>query len=160
MNPDDDCDVCEAIPFVVWPIDGAESDARSYTAVIARQAAERRACDDYQGDPSWQASYRVRDGVTGQIWDVTVGVVQQPSFVAIAVSKVPMIAATHVLWGGNVLCEDLRLRGVPAEWPKGQRWASLKEVADGLEAPPDRCEACWTTAPGLVEGLLQIGKRR
>ena len=162
MNLDDafDDDGTASIPFTVWLIDGTEADARSYTAAIARHAAECRARDDYQGDPSWQASYRVRDGVTGQIWDVTVGVVQQPSFVAVAASKVPMIAATHVLWGGNVLCEDLRLRGVPRDWPDGQRWASLKEVADGLEAPPDRCEACWTKAPGLVEGLLQIGKRR
>jgi len=71
--------------------------------------------------------------------------------------EVPMPPATHVLWGGHVLCEDKRLRGVPRDWPSGQRWISLKDVADGTDAPPDRCEACWTKAPELVAGLRQIG---
>jgi hypothetical protein len=153
-------DAIEGVPFLVWPIQGDEADGRSYTAATARQAAECRGRDDYDGYPTWQESYRVRDGVTGQIWDVIVGVVQEPSFVAIAALKVPMLAAMHVLWGARVLCEDLRLRGVPRDWPEGQRWTSLRDVADGAAAPLDRCEACWAKAPGLVEGLLQIGKKR
>jgi len=71
-----------------------------------------------------------------------------------------MPPATHVLWGGLVLCEDLRLRGVPGDWPVGQRWISLKDVADGVAAPPDRCEACWVKVPTRIEELRQIGEVR
>ena len=125
-------------------------------------AAERRARDDYADKTSWQetgwrAHYYVRDGVTGQIWDVLVGVVPQPSFVTITALKLAMSPATHVLWGGRVLCEDLRLRGVPRDWPADQRWISLKDIADGADAPPDHCAACWSKAPGLVEGIRKIG---
>lgn len=149
----------EAVPFMVWPMDSSETgSARLYSAATARQAAERRAKDDYGGDPAWKERYLVRDGVTGQIWDVIVGVVQEPSFVAVTALRVPMRAATHVLWGGRVLCEDLRLRSVPRDWPEGQRWISLKDVADGAAAPADRCFTCWNKAPGFVEDLRQIGR--
>ena len=56
-----------------------------------------------------------------------------------------------------MLCEDKRLRGVPRDWPDDQRWISLKDVADGVEAPVDRCETCWNKAPSLVVGLRLIG---
>ena len=90
---------------------------------------------------------------------IDVGVVPQPSFVALLAREVPMPTAVHVLWGGNVLCEDRRLRDVPGNWPKDQRWISLQDVANGVEAPADRCEACWTKAPDLVAGIRQIGAK-
>lgn len=111
-------------------------------------------------DDRRRVAYCARDGVTGRIWTVLVGVVAQPSFVALDVYEIPMPPATHVLWGGHVLCEDLRLRGVPRDGPDGQRWISLKDVADGAAAPDDRCETCWTKAPGLVDGIRQIGSDR
>lgn len=150
-------------PFAVWPQqDGTEADARTYHAVTVRQAAEQCARVDY-GDheaSAWPITYRVRDKQTGQLWMVLVDVVPKPSFVAIEARAVPMPPATHVLWGGRVLCEDLRLRGVPHDWPEGQRWISLKDFADEAEAPPDRCEACWKKGRGLVTGLRLIGAAR
>jgi hypothetical protein len=74
--------------------------------------------------------------------------------------EIAMRPSTHVLWGGRVLCEDLRLCGVPRDWPAAQRWISLKDVADGVEAPTDRCEVCWNKVPGAVEDLRQSGTNR
>lgn len=156
------CDLCPPPPFVVWRQEGPDLAVHVVEAPSAKQAAEQWAREEARQDPSWQAPvmYRVRDGVTGQIWDVIVGLVHEPSFVALDTREVKMRPATHVLWGGNVLCEDLRLRYVPREWPEGQRWISLKDVADGEPRPTDGCVKCWDKAPVLVEGLMQIGKRR
>ena len=146
--------------FAVWSQDGDEADARTYYAPNARQAAEQRAHADCKDDLAWPVTYSVCDKRSGQIWVVLVDVVPQPSFVAIEAREIPMMPATHVLWGGRVLCEDLRLRGVPRDWPEDQRWISLKDIADGAEAPADRCETCWKRAPGLVTGLRLIGAGR
>ena len=154
------CDLCPT-PYTVWPEDGSEEAARSFSASSVQQAAEQCARQAWIADAtSWPAAYRVRDGVTGTIWTVNVSIVMEPSFVTLDASRVEMAPATHVMWGGHALCEDLRLRRVPRDWPHGQRWMSLKAVADGEEAPPDPCPACWTKAPGLVDGILQIGKDR
>ena len=136
----------------------AAAEPRVYRAATAQQAAERAARDDYAGDPSWEACYRIQDGTTGDIWTVTVGVVHEPSFIATSASRAVMPDATHVLWGGRVLCEDLRLREVPRDWPERQRWVSLTHVAEGVVAP-NPCQKCWTAASGLVKGLLEIGKK-
>lgn len=156
------CDLCASPPFAVWRQEGPDLAVHVVAAPSARQAVEKWAREEYQHDPSWSApaTYRVRDGSTGQIWDITVGIVQEPSFVALDTREIEMRPATHVLWGGKVLCEDLRLRHVPRDWPVKQRWISLKDIADGAARPDDGCDACWTKAPGLVEGLLQIGKTR
>ena len=153
------CDLCPPPPFAVWRQDGLDTAAHDVRASNAKQAAEQRAREDYQ-DPSWQspATYRVRDGQTGQLWDVTVGLVQEPSFVALDTLEIEMSPSTHVLWGGNVLCEDLRLRHVPRNWPADQRWISLRDVADGTPRPDESCEACWTKALKLIDNLLEIGK--
>jgi hypothetical protein len=154
------------VPFAVWPHDGTDADARPYRAATASQAAELRARDDYcaavseADDGAWPRGYCARDERTGHVWSVLVGVVAKPSFVALDVYEVDMPPATHVLWGGRALCEDLRLRGVPDDWPADQRWISLRDVANGAEAPADRCEACWPRAQGLVVALRQIGASR
>jgi hypothetical protein len=169
IDPDLDDEIDEdwtaVVPFSVQRTDVQPSadalegaEPRSYRAATARQAAERAARDDYSGDPSWQGSYRIRDGTTGDIWNVAVGVVQ-PSFIATSSQREPMPEATHVLWGGRVLCEDLRLRSVPGDWPPGQRWVSLVDVSTGVAAP-DPCPACWSKAPKLVEAISQMGKKR
>jgi hypothetical protein len=151
---DDNLDV----PFAVWPKDGSDADARIFHAPGAKQAAEQHARENWlAGATSWPIAYCVRDCVRGTIWVVDVVLATRPSFIAIDAREVPMSPATHVLWGGGALCQDLRLRHVPRNWPDGHRWISLKDVADGAEAPSDRCEVCWTKAPGLVDGLRQIG---
>lgn len=155
----DDIDLLAVITFTVWPIDGKEDDARKYTAATARDAAEKCAQDDYDDEQEWSIAYYVRDASTGHRWEIRVGMVPQPSFLAIEARILPMPPATHVLWGGKVLCPDLRLRGVPSSWPVGQRWISLADVANGVAAPADRCEVCWSNAPGLVEGVRRIGMR-
>jgi len=154
-GPDLDDDL---VSFSVWPRAGSDADVRCYRAESARNAAERAARDDY--DPAVaEYAYGVRDGESGKIWSIVVGVVPQPSFVAIDAQEIEMPAGTHVLWGGHALCEDMRLRGVPRDWPAGQRWISLKDVADGAARPVDGCATCWDKAPGLVEGFMKIGKR-
>jgi hypothetical protein len=154
------CDLCRAT-FTVWSNDGSDADARTFLAPTAKQAAEQRAREDWLvGATGWPISYCVRDGVRGTIWVVDVTIAMEPSFVALDAREIEMSPATHVLWGGRVLCEDLRLRHVPRDWPAGQRWISLKDVADGVTPPPDRCETCWTKAPGLVVGIRQIGSDR
>lgn len=154
-------------PFAVWPKDGSDVDARPYRAATARQAAERRARDDYAlvgVDRDWPIAYCARDGLTGKIWTVLVGVVAQPSFVALDAYEVEMPPTVHVLWGGQALCEDLRLRGVPRDWPSGQSWISLRDVADGVgiasDDPRACCEVCWAKAPRIIAGLKQIGADR
>ena len=159
MDPLEDLDLTAIIPFMVWPLDGNEADARRYNAATARQAAEKCAEDDYQDEDEWSIAYFVRDMATGHRWEIRVGMVPQPSFLAIEARVIPMQPATHVLWGGKVLCPDLRLRGVPSSWPAGQRWLSLADVANGAIAPGDRCEDCWSKAPVLVEGIHHIGVR-
>jgi hypothetical protein len=152
------CDLCRDT-FTVWPNNGPDAGARTFLAPTARQAAEQRAREDWiAGATSWPIAYRVRDGMRGTIWVVEVTTAMEPTFVALDTREVEMSPATHVLWGGRVLCEDLRLRHVPRDWPDGQRWISLKDVADGVEQPPDYCAACWIKAPKLVDGIRQIGK--
>jgi hypothetical protein len=153
------CDLCRAT-FTVWPEVGSDAEARTLLAPTADHAAEQRAREDWlAGAKSWPTSYCVRDGLTGTVWVVAVTIMMEPSFVTIEAREIRMSPATHVLWGGHALCEDLRLRHVPRDWPDGQRWISLKDVADGAARPNDGCGTCWDKAPGLVEGLLQIGKR-
>lgn len=152
------CDLCPAT-FAVWPKDGSAADARTFQVPSAQQAAERRARVDWlAGAATWPITYCARDCGTGTIWVVVVALAMQPSFVATDACEVPMFPATHVMWGGRALCEDLRLRGVPRDWPADQHWISLKDIVDGAEIPPNRCETCWARAPGIIEGLQQIGK--
>jgi hypothetical protein len=128
-----------------------------YSLGAAADAAEAYA--DYAHDnrdgyeSTWPLVFRVRCP-DGSVQDFEV----HRDFVAeFSAAPAKAAACTHVLWGGRVLCEDPRLRGVPRDWPPDQRWISLKDVADGTAAPPDRCEACWARAPALVEGIRQIG---
>jgi hypothetical protein len=109
---------------------------------------------------TWPVSYCARDSLTGNVWMIDVTIAMEPAFVTLDAREIPISPAVHVLWGGRVLCEDLRLRRVPRDWPDGHRWLSLKDVADGAEPPPDRCESCWTKVPRLVEELWQIGTDR
>ena len=157
------CDLCPA-PFAVWRRDASENGAQFLQAVSARHAAEQRAREEYWSstDPSWRspAAYRVRDGSTGRTWDVIVDLVHEPSFIAREATEVAMPPATHVLWSGRVLCEDPRLADVPGRWPEAQRWISLRDVADGVQAPEDVCASCWKRVPGLVSGLSLIGAYR
>ena len=155
MTARDDKDV----PFWVWPRDATDAYARSCRrlALSPKQAAEIRAHEDWiNGQASWPITYCVRDCVNGTIWEIDVAIERQPTFVAYEARVIEMPAATHVLWGGRTLCGDLRL-GVPGRWPDGHRWISLKAVADGVEAPPDRCETCWEKAPGRVDELRKEG---
>jgi hypothetical protein len=150
----------EGIPFTVWPKTGATVDGHVFRALSAKQAAERKARADWVDNKgSWPITYRVRDGMNGNVWEVDVAIAPSPSFIAYSARVVDLPAATHVLWHGVTLCGDLRLRGVPGNWPAGHRWISLKEVAEGTTAPPDRCEACWTRTwtPGFIEELKQLG---
>jgi hypothetical protein len=123
------------------------------TAADAAEAYADYAHDRRDGHEStWPLVFRVRSP-DGSIQDFEV----RRDFVAEFSATLVRPAATHVLWGGRVLCDDPRLRGVPRDWPSDQRWISLKDVADGVAAPSDRCEACWGRAPALVEGIRQIG---
>jgi hypothetical protein len=154
------CDLCPT-PYTVWSKDESDAAARPFAALSVQQAAEQCARQDWaEGETSWPTTYHVRDDVAGTIWAVNVTIALEPAFVTLDTSRVEMAPTTHVMWGGHALCEDLRLRRVPRDWPQGQRWISLKDVADGAEAPPDSCAACWAKAPELVAGLLQIGKDR
>jgi hypothetical protein len=139
---------------------------RTYAAPDVHIAAELRARDDARADVDFVTrvvdagppiTYCARDDRTGTIWLVDVDLVYRPTFVTRDAREVEMPAATHVLWGGRVLCEDLRLAAVPGSWPEGQRWISLKDVSTGMAEPPDRCEICWTKVHGLIAGLRQIG---
>lgn len=107
---------------------------------------------------TWPLRFRVR-GPDGSVQDFDVDREFVPEFTAHAA---PMQQALHVLWGGKALCEHALLRGEPGRWPEGQRWISLRDVADRADVPSDhaRCEVCWKRAPGLVEGLRQIGAGR
>jgi hypothetical protein len=144
--------------FTVWQKDRPDT-SRELLALNAPQAAEQQAREDYQ-DPSWRAgtTYRVRDAATGVLCEASVFVKSEPSFVARLLRVIEIPSMTHVLWGARVLCEDLRLRGVPAEWPEAQRWMSLKDVADGVPAPSDRCEDCWSKALELIDESRHFGK--
>jgi hypothetical protein len=145
--------------FFIWSEDGDEASARAYgPAASPQRAAECRAGDDWlAGETRWPRRYRVRCDVTGSTWSVEVTVAMQPSFVTMRSHEVLMEPSTHVLWGGDVLCKDRRLRGVPGDWPDGQRWISLQAVADGAVSPDDGCAKCWSAAPALVLGIQQIG---
>ena len=152
------CDLCPT-PFAIWPKDGSDADARIFHALSPHGAAEQCAREDWlAGATIWPIAYCARNGITGKLWVVDVTLASQPSFIATDAREVPMAAVTHVMWGCHVLCEDLRLRRVPRDWPVGQRWISLKDVANGIKAPPDPCVVCWDKVPEAVDGLRQIGK--
>jgi hypothetical protein len=145
------------VSFAVWPEAGTDADAQSYVAPTAKHAAEQRARDDYnKGENVWPNTYSARDNKTGTIWTVLVGVVAQPTFVTLDAHEVFMLPASHVLWGGRALCEDLRLRGVPSEWPSGHSWTSLETYAKGVDLPPNHCATCWARAPGILVKIRQI----
>lgn len=112
--------------------------------------------DGYEG--TWPLLFRVRNP-DGSFQDFEVDRALVPEFTASPVQTTP---ALHVLWSGRALCDHARLRRVPGDWPQGHSWISLKDVADGATIPSEhpRCEACWKRAPGLIEGLRQIGASR
>lgn len=148
-------------PFSIWRRDQSDADARPIKAWSGQEAAQKRAKEDWlAGHTDWPVSYCVRDSVSGKIWAIDVALATQPSFVALDAREIEMRPAVHVLWDGRALCEDLRLRGVPRDWPDGQQWISLKEIADGSGKPPDACASCWAKAPELIAGLRQIGSDR
>ena len=102
---------------------------------------------------AWPTTYCVLDG-DGHLWHVLVDRVTRPSYVAISVEETqPMMPAVHILWHGDVACEDVRLAGAPSSWPEGQRWMSLSEFGLGHDPDGIRCEACWERAPALVERM-------
>jgi hypothetical protein len=149
----------ETIPFQAWRKDRSEADALPFHALSAKEAAEKRARQDWiAGEACWPVTYCVQDGENGTIWAIDVTIATQPTFVALGVKEIEMPPATHVLWGGHVLCEDLRLRDVPRNWSAGQRWISLKDVANGVVAPDDRCAVCWEKVPAFVDKLREISK--
>lgn len=117
-----------------------------------RRAAETAALEE-DALVSWPIDYRVL-GADGRLWSVRVDRVTQPSYVAVAAAELPLPPATHVLWHGKVVCDDVRLNHVaPSRWPKGHRWMSLAEFVEG-KMPDDRCEACWKRAPVIAEKAL------
>lgn len=107
---------------------------------------------------TWPLLFRVQEP-DGSFQDFEVDREYVPEFTA---HPADMSPALHVLWSGRALCQHGRLRGVPGSWPQGHRWISLKDVADGVPIPPDqsRCQACFARAPGVIEGLRQIGADR
>ena len=157
----------EDVPFMVWSKAGA-SDTREIRALSAKQADEKRAREDWiGGQADWPITYCVRDGVSGTLWEIDVTIATQPSFVAYEAREIAMPAATHVLWEGRALCADLRLCRVPGDWPVGQRWISLEDVARGVWvefqdrfALPDRCAVCWGEAARLSPTGVAGGAER
>ncbi len=137
-------------PFTVWNVAGV---AHTYYAEDTRRAAEQHARLDDANNPKrcWPTTYRVRDESTGDIWAVCVDLV--PMLVAINTREIPMPPATHVLWGDDVLCKDLRLQGA---WPEGQHAIALPGVAEGAEEPSDHCAVCWSAARKLVADLRRM----
>lgn len=67
--------------------------------------------------------------------------------------------ATHVLWGGEVICGAAYLRGAPGDWPKGQTWISLEDV-ERTGVGDVTCRTCANAAPQKINGLKQIGARK
>jgi hypothetical protein len=150
------------VQFTVWREIGDDVDARSYTAVTHEQAAELRALDDHWTSHQkihWPIAYRVRNDVTGDIWIVTVDLVPQPSFKATQAKALAMEPATHVLWHGRTLCDDRRLRGVPRDWPQGQRWLSLDDAINQIGDPPDRCKECWIKLDARLDEDIDMWNR-
>ena len=147
--------------FDVWPM-ADEASVRTYIASSPEGAAKQRARDDYAAEEGFarDGDYLVRDRLTDRVYRIAVDYYMRPEFVAGEPREVPMPPAVHVLWGGQAICDDKRVGGLPKDWPDGQRWISLRDVADGAAAPADRCSACWDKAPGLVAGLRRIGADR
>ncbi len=56
-----------------------------------------------------------------------------------------MTASVHILHHGLPLCEFTM--EIPATWPAGHTWVSLREIQEGY-APPNRCAACWAKVIG------------
>ena len=156
----------EIAVFTIWHADGDAPDVarRSITIGVGgaddearvRRAAELAAVEDADAiDREWPTDYRVLDDA-GRLWSVRVDRVTRPTYAAVDVLEMPpMLPAVHVLWQGQVACEDARLAGVPSTWPEGQRWMSLTEFAAGSDPVDDaRCEVCWRRAPALRRGAL------
>lgn len=143
--------------YKVWP-KGSPQVVAQLTAETPTDAAEAfLRSDGLRGE----GLYQVFDVENGDLFDVAVRSVMQPTYIVHEVTKVPP-AATHVLWGGNALCAQPHLGSVPGDWPIGQRWVSLADVAkgaEGPEGPEDRCPTCWAKAPGFIAELLNLGKR-
>lgn len=116
-----------------------------------RRAAELAANLDADANLyAWPTTYCVLDR-DGRLWRVLVDRVTRPTYGAVDLEEAPpMPPAVHVLWQGSVACQDVRLAGVPANWPEGQRWMSLTEFAAGNEPAGPYCALCWKRAPSLI----------
>ena len=152
--------------YAVWRPDCVtEKYARYYDASEAAEAAQFAAERDHAQDGwewSWPVVYHVRLCESDQIYAVSVDREMVPEFVAGKALPLLMPAAVHVLWGVRALCEDIRLSGVPADWPDEQTWISLADLNDGRSEKAMfnvTCEKCARRAPGLLVGLQQIGQR-
>lgn len=167
VDRDQICALCQST-YAIWPKEGSDVVARIFQASCAQEAAQQCAREDWlAGATSWPITYWARHGITGTIWSVVVTLATQPWFVVTSLIRSEIPPTTHILWGGHVLCGDLRLRNVPGDWPEGQRWISLKDVVDGHVtdfqerfALPDRCKACWDKSPDLVARIRQNGSDR
>lgn len=149
------------IPYRVWLTDEREEDARSVTAECVRDAAIGVAESDYQEGMTFPQVYQVKNMLTDEVKTADVHMRMEPMFRVIAIETVPMPPAVHALWGGNALCEDGRLRCVPAEWPDDQKWLGLPDLrADAKMIEQITCALCKKKAPLIISGLEEIGARR
>ena len=121
-----------------------------HEACVRRAAEMAAGLDTKRNVQLWPVDYRVLDD-EGRLWSVHVDLVTRPTYVAVAALELPPLPPiVHVLWHGKVVCEDIRLAGVPSSWPQGQCWISLIEFAEGSDPDGDCCGACWRRAPAFI----------
>lgn len=122
----------------------------------AQHAAESVAVEESKKhELLWPVEFRVLSA-EGQLLVARVDRVTRPVYTAIAVAEVePMGPTVHVLWHGQVACQDVRLAGSPSSWPEWQVWMSLLEFSVGSVPHTSVCEECWKAAPALVKELAR-----
>jgi len=144
------------VRYEVWRV-GMVVAPRTVVAANVMQAAKEAArLDDAERRP-WPARYEIREAATGRAYCAAVARVSQPQYEVLELDALPMDPAVHVLWGGAALCEDQRLAGV-RDWPAGQRWVSLSEVAKGAALPT--CARCRTRADEVIASIRDISSSR
>jgi hypothetical protein len=145
----------------------SSADAREYGALSKEDAARLHASYFFRHRDGWECKwplvFMVHDPADDTWYAIQVELEQEPVFVVGKPQPMVMDAAVHVLWGTMAMCDDIRLSGVPGDWPKGQQWISLQDVQT---AAPERgldqitCEKCKKRAIDRIALIKELDERK
>lgn len=156
--------------YRVWrpELDETEEDNGQEYGALDVASAARRYAEDGANHRSWEhfpvvVHVRVIDPAQvghakhDKVFVVEVEQIAVPEYVAGKPLPLEMEPATHALWSGRPICNDIRLTLPLAKWPEGQTWVDLQAFVETVKTGCAKCATCLRRAKLHLDGLKQIG---